>query len=683
MLSNGYLLRGIQRVDKGDLEGAITDYDQAIRLNPNNDEAYYNRGIWRSEKGDIDGAIADYDQAIRLNPKAASAYINRGAARYRKGDTDGSIADLDRAVELNPKNALAYSNRCFTIKLKGDFDDAIADCDQAIRLDANNVRAFVNRALVRQAMGDIDGAIADYDQAIRLDPKFVGARFNRGNVYLKNGNFDRAIADYAQAILIDPKFIDAYLMRGHTYERKGDHDRAVADFNQAIRIETGPLQAFMRLGDLLRGQNQFEECADAYSRGIGAIDKPKKDNWLVFYFRGICYDHENQWAKAELDFKKALELNPDQPLVMNYLGFSWVDRGLNQEEGLRLIRRALEQRPDDGYIVDSLGWAFYQSAQYEDALTQLKRAVELKPNDPTLADHLGDAFWKLGQYSEAKSRWARALTLRPTSDDLKRIDAKLRTENPEPRPAIAVATSPSSVKDAAAERRVALVIGNSNYLTFPKILNPRNDAEDVAKELRDLGFEVLLGTDLKRADMEDMLIRFAKNAREADTALVFYAGHGLQHQGIDYLAPVDARVDDETDLRKLINLQDVIGDLQNAAHVRILIVDACRDNEVMQQVASKLPATRSAAFTRGLAAVSGADGTIIAFATQPNRVAADGLGRNSPFTQALLKNLPTPGLELRTLMTRVRAEVVAATGGAQRPEVWDSLVGEFAFKAEQ
>ena len=117
-----------------------------------------------------------------------------------------------------------------------------------------------------------------------------------------------------------------------------------------------------------------------------------------------------------------------------------------------------------------------------------------------------------------------------------------------------------------------------------------------------------------------------------------------------------------------------------APPIRILIVDACRDNEAIKQLAARLPAMRSAAFARGLAKVDAADGTLIAFATQPNRTAADGTGRNSPFTQALLKHLPTPGLELRTLMTRVRAEVVNVTGGTQRPEVWDSLVGEFAFR---
>jgi hypothetical protein len=227
--------------------------------------------------------------------------------------------------------------------------------------------------------------------------------------------------------------------------------------------------------------------------------------------------------------------------------------------------------------------------------------------------------------------------------------------------------------------RVALVIGNSNYSAMPKLVNPRNDADDIGKVLKDSGFDVVLGTDLTRTGMEDALSGFSKKARLAETALVYFAGHGLQHNGINYLAPVDARLDDETDLRKLILLQNVIEDLQGASKVRLLFVDACRDNDVVQQLTSRLPRARAAAFTRGLAGAT-ADGTLIAFATQPNRVAADGQGRNSPFAQALLKHLPTPGVELRTLLTRVRADVVQATGGAQRPEVSDSLVGEFAFR---
>ena len=230
-----------------------------------------------------------------------------------------------------------------------------------------------------------------------------------------------------------------------------------------------------------------------------------------------------------------------------------------------------------------------------------------------------------------------------------------------------------------AERRLALVIGNSRYANFQSLPNPRNDANDLASVLRNLGFEVILGTDLNRTAMEDVLQDFGRKARTADAALVYFAGHGIQHQGVNYLTPIDAKLTDETDLRRLFNLQDVIGDLQTAGRIRILIVDACRDNQAVQQLASTLPKTRSAAFTRGMARVE-PDGTLVAFATQANKTANDGNGRNSPFTQALLARLQESGVELRTLMTRVRQDVVTSTNGVQRPEVWDSLIGEFTFR---
>ena len=123
---------------------------------------------------------------------------------------------------------------------------------------------------------------------------------------------------------------------------------------------------------------------------------PEKANWLIYYFRGICNERTKKWNDAEADLKKALELYPDQPHVLNYLGYSWVDQGVNLDDGMKMIRRAVEQRPDDGYIVDSLGWAHFRLGNFEEATKHLERAVELKPEDPTINDHLGDATGRSG-----------------------------------------------------------------------------------------------------------------------------------------------------------------------------------------------------------------------------------------------------------------------------------------------
>jgi len=188
----------------------------------------------------------------------------------------------------------------------------------------------------------------------------------------------------------------------------------------------------MALGNIERERKQYGDCARTYGRGVDSIANPARSNWTLFYFRGICFERDKQWSKAEADLKKALELYPDQPHVLNYLGYSWVDQGANLDEGMRMIKRSVEQRPDDGYIVDSLGWAWYRLGKYDEAVKQLERAVELKPVDPTINDHLGDAYWRIGRTLEAKFQWSHAKDLKPEDEELKKIEGKIQNGLPEP-----------------------------------------------------------------------------------------------------------------------------------------------------------------------------------------------------------------------------------------------------------
>jgi tetratricopeptide (TPR) repeat protein len=202
-------------------------------------------------------------------------------------------------------------------------------------------------------------------------------------------------------------------------------DEARSHLEKLIALRPTDLEAITALGNIMRGRKMFAECSDTYSKGIATIAKPEKPNWLIFYFRGICYERSKQWDKAEADLKKSLELYPDQPHVLNYLGYSWIDQGVNLDEGMRMIRRAVDQRPDDGYIVDSLGWAYYRIAKFDEAVRYLERAVELKPEDPTINDHLGDAYWRIGRTLEARFQWAHARDLKPEKEELEKIEAKL------------------------------------------------------------------------------------------------------------------------------------------------------------------------------------------------------------------------------------------------------------------
>jgi tetratricopeptide (TPR) repeat protein len=240
-----------------------------------------------------------------------------------------------------------------------------------------------------------------------------------------------AIKAYERVPTNSPLHRDAAIQMAANLDTLGRSDEAEKHLDALIKEHPDDLEAIMALGNILRGHKKFAECADIYSKGIATIAHPKKANWVAFYFRGICYERSKQWPKAEADLKKALDLFPEQPHVLNYLGYSWIDQGVNLDRGMDMIKRAVQQRPDDGYIVDSLGWAYYRTGNYEEAVKQLERAIELKPEDPTINDHLGDAYWRVGRTLEAKFQWAHARDLKPDPEDLPKIEAKLENGLPD------------------------------------------------------------------------------------------------------------------------------------------------------------------------------------------------------------------------------------------------------------
>jgi tetratricopeptide (TPR) repeat protein len=183
-----------------------------------------------------------------------------------------------------------------------------------------------------------------------------------------------------------------------------------------------PLEA---LGNILRARKEYAEAIKYFTRALAALGKHDPRYWGYYYARGTSYERLKNWPAAEADLKKALALAPDQPLVLNYLGYSWIDQGKNLKEGMRLIEKAVQLKPDDGYIVDSLGWAHYKQNNFKEAVRFLERAVEIKPEDPTLNDHLGDAFWKVGREREARFQWSQALSLNPEPEDVDKIKAKI------------------------------------------------------------------------------------------------------------------------------------------------------------------------------------------------------------------------------------------------------------------
>ncbi len=242
---------------------------------------------------------------------------------------------------------------------------------------------------------------------------------------------DQVIAAYQLVPTASPLKMGADIQIALELEGLGKTDEATRRLTEILAARPHDVEALSALAELQRSTKKYVDAAATYDQAIAAVGIPQRDNWTLFYFRGICYERSKQWPKAEADFKEALELNPDQPLVLNYLGYSWVDQGLNLEEAFKMLRRAVELRPNDGYIVDSLGWAHFKLGQYDKATETLEKAINLKPADPILNDHLGDAYWRVNRRVEAHFQWNHARDMGADPEDLPAILKKIELGLPD------------------------------------------------------------------------------------------------------------------------------------------------------------------------------------------------------------------------------------------------------------
>jgi len=233
---------------------------------------------------------------------------------------------------------------------------------------------------------------------------------------------------------------------------------------------------------------------------------------------------------------------------------------------------------------------------------------------------------------------------------------------------------------ASAEKRVALVIGNGAYAYKAGLPNPPHDAADVTAALKRSNFEVISGTDLSQAEMQDAAIRFSRVARNADVAMFYYSGHAMQFNGVNYLMPVDAKLDDEADLKRFTRVDDIMNDLQQAKNLRILVLDSCRDNPLAETLKRSIGQTRGVAVRQGLSKIEAPLGTIVSFSTQAGQTADDGHGRNSPYTSAFLKHIEEPH-EIGDIFREIASDVYDVSGKAQLPELSLSIVGKFYLNA--
>ncbi len=261
--------------------------------------------------------------------------------------------------------------------------------------------------------------------AEHLRPEFTDAILQSAGLLENLGQHDMAVEVFRRVPRDDPAFHLAELGRAEALHAAGRTDAAVEVLESLTETHGDVSAVHVALGDILRRLERFEEATVAYDRAVALFEDDEPGQWGVYFARGITHERSDEWKEAEADFRKALELRPNQPQVLNYLGYSYVELGENLDEALDLIERAVAAQPNSGYIVDSLGWVYYRLGRYEEAVEQLERATELLPTDPILTDHLGDALWAVDRKREAQFQWRRALSFDPEEKDADRIRRKL------------------------------------------------------------------------------------------------------------------------------------------------------------------------------------------------------------------------------------------------------------------
>ena len=261
--------------------------------------------------------------------------------------------------------------------------------------------------------------------ALFLEPDLTSTKFLLAEIAINHEQYEEAISMFRSVAKSDKAYVEAQHEIADVYEKMEEYEKALNLLN-TISKKHQDVDTLIKIGNLYRHQERFEKSLISYNKAYEKLGrKINKEYWHLHYVRGISYEQVGQWEKAEAELKAALELQPDHPYILNYLGYAWADQGIHLQEALKMIQRAVELRPADGYITDSLGWVLYKVEDYEKAIPVLERAVELRPYDPTINDHLGDAYWKVGRHLEARFQWKRAQNHSEDEEQLEKIKSKL------------------------------------------------------------------------------------------------------------------------------------------------------------------------------------------------------------------------------------------------------------------
>jgi tetratricopeptide (TPR) repeat protein len=565
----------------------------------------------------------------------------------------GAIWLICEPIGLSPPAMAAIQKDLQDCNQAADLDRQIAGCTRAIAFPpARNIRGFLlsNRGNAWYSKGEFDRAIADFDEAVQLDPKNGLPRNGRGTVWYAKGEYDRAIADFDEAIRLDPKNGLPHNGRGNAWKEKREFDRAIADYNEAIRLAPKYVVAYGNRGEVWRLKGDLERALADQDQAV-ALDPKGIINYM---YRGDTLRYKGEFARAIADYEHALQNAPSHDFIPALTGL--------------------------GLTYEKMGDLASARTKFEAARNSRNNSRFQEPSPSSL--------------ETARARLAALDSgAAPPAIPVSLPKATSATSIPTPTaPVTAVSPATAKASDTKQGRRVALVIGNSAYQNVPALANPQKDALAIAASLRNVGFEVIMSNDVTREKMVDSLRNFANEAEKSDWAVVYYAGHGMEVGGINYLVPIDAKIAVDRDIQyEAVPLSQVLNAADTAKKIKLVMLDACRDNPFTPRktaapevVAASMstagaPITTRSSNGRGLAEVKVTGATLVVYAAKDGQLALDGEGGNSPFAVAVTQRVATPGVEINKIFRLVRDDVMEATAGRQEPYTYGSLPGKEDF----
>ena len=472
----------------GNIEQAASYAERVLSSEPDNRAARLLLTTTALKHGDYSGARSEVAQSAKGPFTTLTLLLLDAWSATGAGDTDAAMSDLKEVPSQGGTDALANFHRALILDLAGR--NADADAAYRASMSANgtsprvveaygrflertasvqDARKFYQRMISDDAVAPIavqglarldtgskpermvatpaqgaaealfgiaaslsdessaDIAILYLRLALYLAPDQDLAKIVLADRLENLNKFDDAVAVYRSMNHDSPYWSAAAVQTALDESRIGRNDQAIAELEAICKADPANVTAWTALGDVYRSANKFDEASGAYDRAVALLRPEQSKDWAIFYARAAAESQDKRWDAAEQDLQHALKLSPDQPQVLNFLGYSWVDQGRRIPEALALLEKARALSPFDGYIVDSVGWAYYRLGRYPDAAKTLESAVLLVPGDSTINDHLGDAYWKVGRKLEARFQWSHALAFGPDAGEKAKIEAKLRS----------------------------------------------------------------------------------------------------------------------------------------------------------------------------------------------------------------------------------------------------------------